>query len=167
MLRFLYPVVVMVLFVLAACHDHATTTPGEEVTTGPEEGVPIEETTQPPATYMLYVVLESEDFGTGRVGSDPEGIACPVDCSKDFASGAAVVLNARPYPDVVLKEWTGCTELVAGEVFFPDCKVVMDSDKTVTAVFKRTTSPTPPRTLPELDLRPRIPLGPRIDIPRE
>jgi len=64
--------------------------------------------------------------GTGKVNSQPEGLACPGTCTKGFAYGSEVTLKVT---SGTLASWEGaCTG--TGE-----CKVVLDDEKKVTATF--------------------------------
>jgi len=83
---------------------------------------------QPQDTYALYVVKSGS--GSGTVMSNPEGIACGSDCSERYAAGTTVILTAQPDEGHTFAGWSG------------DCSgsdltvsVLMDADKTCTAVF--------------------------------
>lgn len=68
--------------------------------------------------------------GTGTVTSDPAGINCGTDCSEAYTPGTTVVLTATPTSGSVFIGWSGACKHTN-----PDCQVVMNSDKSVTAHF--------------------------------
>jgi hypothetical protein len=87
-----------------------------------------EDTAPPPLTYTLTVVVEDGGTVTG------EGINCGNgndDCSQEYEEGTEVTLTADADEDWTFAEWDG--DCSGSE---PTCEVVMDSDKTVTAVFQ-------------------------------
>lgn len=73
-------------------------------------------------------------YGTGTVVSDVMGddgnpIHCGTDCSDRFNAGSLVTLTALPDPDSFFTGWSGdCMAL-------QPCRMVMESDKSVTAYF--------------------------------
>jgi photosystem II stability/assembly factor-like uncharacterized protein len=68
--------------------------------------------------------------GDGTVTSVPHGIDCGTDCAEPFASGTIVMLTARPAFGSVFLRWEGCNA-----AHRRTCKVTMDSDRSVAAVF--------------------------------
>jgi hypothetical protein len=69
--------------------------------------------------------------GEGQVRSDPTGIACPDDCSENYAAGSQVVLTAIASQGWRFVKWRG---LCAGST---DCRITVTTDGAVTAKFKR------------------------------
>jgi len=82
------------------------------------------------AGYTLRVVRYDE----GLVTSDPSGIDCGLDCSGEFTPGSTVTLTALPAANTRFDGWGGACQGVLGTT----CDVVMDSGKSVNAVFVRT-----------------------------
>ena len=84
------------------------------------------------STYTLTVSKNTSRFG--KITSTPAGVICPSSCAlgvASFSKGQRVSLNATPIPGKKFVRWTGaCT----GNK--PNCAVVMDGNKVVSAVFK-------------------------------
>jgi hypothetical protein len=76
----------------------------------------------------LSVVLAGN--GTGTVNSAPAGISCGGSCGATYEAGTTVVLTAQPAPGSTFAGWSGaeCSGTAT-------CTVVMDADRTVTALF--------------------------------
>lgn len=84
------------------------------------------------ATFQPVVVtrtLTVSVIGPGAVSSSPPGIACPGDCTHDFAEGTPVTLTATPGPEAHLVSWSGDCSGSAG------CQVTMSIDRAVGATF--------------------------------
>jgi PKD repeat protein/sugar lactone lactonase YvrE len=73
--------------------------------------------------------------GKGFISSLPSGINCPGDCSEEYVSGTAIVLNA--VPDNSNWTFTGWSGACSGT---GSCSVAMDQDHTVSATFECTIS---------------------------
>ncbi len=73
----------------------------------------------------------------GRVTSEPTGIDCPSACTRLFPLGIKVTLKATEQAPFALESWRGCSRERGAE-----CVVVMDQDRQVRAVFRRTEEPT-------------------------
>jgi Ser-Thr-rich glycosyl-phosphatidyl-inositol-anchored membrane family len=69
-------------------------------------------------------------FGAGKVISKPSGIDCGANCSRLFAPGTAVTLQAVPEGDSGFGGWAGCN-WTSGKT----CQVIMGKDKAVTGTF--------------------------------
>lgn len=77
----------------------------------------------------LTVTIEGE----GSVISDPAGIACSVDggdCAYEFPPSTFVTLTPTAYPGYTFEGFVGCNDQDPTA-----CYVIMDSDRTVTAIF--------------------------------
>ena len=67
--------------------------------------------------------------GDGQVSSFPAGIACPGDCSEDYAEGTVVTMGATPDAGFSFDGWSGdCSGTGL-------CQVTMDQARSVTASF--------------------------------
>ena len=85
--------------------------------------------------YFPLFVSRTGD-GTGSITSSPDGIACGVACSADFASGTSVTLTAQAAAGSTFSGWSGaCTGTV------PTCTVTMDDARTVSAGFSLASYP--------------------------
>ena len=113
-----FPLLLPLLATLAACHDHSGGGTGQQ----PPPSTP------PPTLYSLEVSLEGS--GTGSVSSAPTGVNCGIDCTENYASGAAVTLTATADSDSTFARWSGagCTGTGA-------CVVTMSASTSVTATF--------------------------------
>jgi hypothetical protein len=69
--------------------------------------------------------------GSGRVTGG--GVSCPGVCSKTYATGAEVSLDAKPATGYSFSGWSGDCSAKSS------CSVTMSSDRSVTATFMRTT----------------------------
>lgn len=82
----------------------------------------------------LSVKIE-DDESLGMVTSEPYRLACPGICSEIFNDGVTVTLTALPNRGAVFTRWEGaCTGTGS-------CVVLMNSDKQVTAVFRKEGEP--------------------------
>ena len=83
------------------------------------------------ATFGLLHTLDVSlaGPGSGAVTSVPAGIACPGDCTEEFADGTPVALSATPAPGSFLVAWSGACTGAAG------CEITMSADRVVTATF--------------------------------
>lgn len=89
-------------------------------------------TQQAPTGYSLTVV--NAGTGSGTEVSSPSGISCPGTCSTSFASGTTINLTATPLGSStwnIVGGWTGCDQNPSTYV----CKVVLNSNRSVTATF--------------------------------
>jgi hypothetical protein len=86
-------------------------------------------TVEPTSWFMLTIVKAGPGPGTVAVG--PSELQCGNPCVAAFPPGASVELTAEPAAGARFAGWSGaCTD--AGS-----CRIVMDSDKVVTAAFAR------------------------------
>ena len=87
----------------------------------------------PPGAYALTVDVSGKGCS---VVSDPPGIDCFVRgtrrCVSVFPAGTAVKLTASGEPSIVLESWSGACSPAFNR---PECRVVMDSDKSAAANF--------------------------------
>lgn len=86
----------------------------------------------PPA--LLTLSVSATDLITGDMGKivvTPDGSECLSDCSISYENGTSVVITAIPSEEYRIDSWGGECASAVGET----CIVIMDSDKTVTAVF--------------------------------
>ena len=83
------------------------------------------------ATFGLLRTLDVTlaGSGSGSVTSVPAGIACPGDCTEDYASGTPVALTATSAPGSYFVGWSGACSGSAG------CDLTMSVDRAVTATF--------------------------------
>jgi hypothetical protein len=81
------------------------------------------------ATFVPASTLRLTVNGDGSVSSTPPGIACPTDCSEDYASGTRVILTATPAPGWTFASWSGCVGATT------TCAVTMSQNRTVTVTF--------------------------------
>ena len=81
--------------------------------------------------YLLTVSLAGD--GNGSVSSDPDGIACPGDCSQTYDYGTLVTLTASPEAGSTFSGWSGaCTNTTSV------CTLTMTAPMEVTATFDLT-----------------------------
>jgi hypothetical protein len=76
------------------------------------------------------LTVEKSGAGTGSVTSSPAGITCGGDCKETYLLGTGVTLTASPGPTSSFKGWS--VKACSGT---GTCKVTLDRDMTVTAVF--------------------------------
>jgi hypothetical protein len=83
------------------------------------------------ATFGLLRTLDVSlaGPGSGGVASLPAGIACPSDCSEDYADGTPVALAATPGPGSYFAGWSGACTGSGG------CDLVLSANRAVTATF--------------------------------
>jgi hypothetical protein len=84
------------------------------------------------ATPGKILTVNKVGKGTGTVSSRPKGISCGPICSHGFASGATVVLTAKPSVGTRFVGWSRGTCFGRS-----DCTVTMNAARTATANFKR------------------------------
>jgi len=83
-------------------------------------------------TQIVYP-LTIQISGSGSVTSSPGGIACPGDCSEDYAEGTLVTISQAADPGFTFDGWAGdCTGTGA-------CQVTMDQARSVQATFEPAT----------------------------
>jgi hypothetical protein len=80
--------------------------------------------------------------GTGTLTSYPVGIDCDPSCgnaSGTYHLGSGVWINAAAVEGSEFKGWgsSPCNQVFSHEVYGEWCQVVMDADKSVTAIFER------------------------------
>jgi pimeloyl-ACP methyl ester carboxylesterase len=75
--------------------------------------------------------LTLEGAGQGRVTSDPPGIDCPPDCTKNYASGTLVSLFAAPSAGFRFAGWDGACKAFTG----PLCTLKLTRKRGATARF--------------------------------
>jgi type IV/VI secretion system ImpK/VasF family protein len=88
----------------------------------------------PRPVQQFQMTVRKSGSGGGTVTSADAGIQCGVDCARPYAQGTEVVLKALPDPGSVFSQWDGD----------PDCadgRVVLNTDKTCTAIFNRERRP--------------------------
>ncbi len=81
--------------------------------------------------------VEKEGSGSGTVTSSPAGIKCGSECEAEYEEGETVTLTAEPSLGSEFVEWEGCDE----EPSATKCKVTMDEDRVVVAVFEPESGP--------------------------
>jgi hypothetical protein len=80
--------------------------------------------------HRLQVALTGATSGSTVVSVDEHGIACPPTCGDDWDGGSRVALAVEPGVNDRFVRWRGdCTGRD------PDCSLVMDAPRSVTAVF--------------------------------
>ncbi len=80
------------------------------------------------------LAVQTSGDGNGLVTSTPAGIDCGSDCSDSFYEDSLVTLLATPNPGSVFAGWSPaglCNDSSSS------CDVLMDLDRTITAVFNR------------------------------
>ncbi|WP_295443585.1 C1 family peptidase [uncultured Thiodictyon sp.] len=82
------------------------------------------------SSYTLTVVRLGA--GTGQIASDPAGIDCGTACNMNLSSGTSVTLRATTGVGSTFGSWGGACSGLGG------CTVVMNTDKSVTAIFSDT-----------------------------
>jgi Divergent InlB B-repeat domain len=82
--------------------------------------------------------LNVTTHGAGKVFSNPQGIDCGRTCSATYPDGAAVALSAVPDSGWKLSGWSGACS-GAG-----DCRVTMNAEQNVEAMFEAVPPPPPP-----------------------
>jgi DNA-binding beta-propeller fold protein YncE len=91
--------------------------------------------------HRLAVKLQGA--GEGRVVSEPAGISCGTACAAEYDVGQEVILTAIPASGSAFTAWTGCDHSTGGR-----CKVVLGSDRTVSAEFEPAAAAAPPSAAP-------------------
>lgn len=84
----------------------------------------------PPPPRTLSVIAGGTDGATGSVTSSPGGIDCGTTCTRLYADGTAVTLEAHPAAGSSFLGWGGCDSSDGLR-----CTVALGSDKTVAAAF--------------------------------
>ena len=100
---------------------------------GPDPGPDPDPDPDPGQVFTLTVMLGGS--GGGTVTSSPAGIDCGVDCTEDYAEGTAVTLTPTSDAGSVFAGWTGDADCNDGSV-------AMDTDRSCTATFDTSTTPT-------------------------
>ncbi|MEZ5485678.1 MAG: hypothetical protein R3F01_11040 [Lysobacteraceae bacterium] len=86
------------------------------------------------ATFVETFAMSVSVIGNGSVTSSPAGIACPGDCSEDYADGVEVTLTPTPDPGFDFDHWSGgCSGSGA-------CVVQIDQTRNITAHFVANTT---------------------------
>jgi hypothetical protein len=89
-----------------------------------------------PVTVMRTLAVTKAGTGNGTVVTSPSGINCGSACSATFTGGATLALTATAASGSTFSGWSGaCTGTGS-------CAIVLDADKSVTATFAVSTSPT-------------------------
>jgi hypothetical protein len=91
---------------------------------------PVTRRAAPPAVPQVTLTVGLKGTAAGTVTSSTGEIRCGDACRDNFASGEKVVLVPQSLPNSSFAGWRGC-DAVAGN----HCTVVMDRDKSVTAIF--------------------------------
>ena len=76
--------------------------------------------------------IAKEGTGSGSIISAVPGINCGPSCSQIYSTGRTVTLSAKADEDSRFTGWSGCSR-TSGNY----CKVTMNTDKTITAVFEK------------------------------
>ncbi|MDY0045463.1 MAG: CFI-box-CTERM domain-containing protein, partial [Syntrophales bacterium] len=76
-----------------------------------------------------YYTLTTNNSGNGTITSSPYGINCGSACTREYASGTSVVLNAVADSGYVFRGWSGAC------LGTDPCSVTMNTAKTVSATF--------------------------------
>jgi hypothetical protein len=85
--------------------------------------------TSPPAAFSLSVQKSGD--GSGGVSSSPGGINCGATCTAEYSEGSVVTLTVTSDVDSTFTGWSGAC------IGTTVCRITMDSDKTVTAEYKK------------------------------
>ncbi len=85
-----------------------------------------------PTGPKVTLIVGLKGTAVGSVTSANGNINCGARCHDDFAAGQKVVLTPQVPSNASFGGWRGC-DSVAGT----NCTVVMDRDKSVTAIFVR------------------------------
>lgn len=128
----------------------------------PDPGMPLPpDPGTPPPPQDATAPLDVSISGTGKVASVPTGIACPTDCSEQFAAGTMVTLVAQGVNGSTFVRWGGACDGTATR-----CIVSMVAAKSVTAAFSGGLPPRPPRPpVPPLEPQPTLPVSTyRLDV---
>ncbi len=83
-----------------------------------------------PASSTRRVTVQTTGTGSGRILSDPHGIACAPTCVAEFARGTTVTLIARPDPSSAFAGWQGACSGTAV------CALMVRTALSVTARFE-------------------------------
>ena len=86
----------------------------------------------PDGPTALLTVATSGD-GEGVVTTSSPGIDCGIDCTQVYLLGETLTLTARSFVGSRFEGWVGggCENVAV-----PECRVLMTTDKTITALFK-------------------------------
>jgi hypothetical protein len=91
---------------------------------------PVTRHTAAPEGPRVTLTVGLKGTAAGTVTSSTGEVRCGDACRENFASGEKVVLVPQSPPNSSFAGWRGC-DAVAGN----NCTVVMDRDKSVTAIF--------------------------------
>ena len=89
-----------------------------------------------PTPVLRTVTVAKSGTGTGTVGSSPSGITCGSTCSATYTSGTSIALSATPTTGSTFTGWSGACTGTGG------CALVLDADKSATAIFALSTPTT-------------------------
>jgi len=102
----------------------STPTPPPPTTSGTTTGT----TQAPPPPPPVTLTVSKVGTGSGTVTSTPAGIACGTTCTKNYANGLSLTLNAAPSAGSTFTGWAG-----GGCSGTGTCSVSLTSSTTVTA----------------------------------
>lgn len=107
----------------------ASNSAGQSILSEPDSGFIMDELD----TFMLSVQKSGD--GSGRVSSSSGGIDCGPTCTAEYSEGTVVTLTVTSGIGSTFTGWSGACSGTA------DCIVTMDSDKVVTAGYKKDDDP--------------------------
>lgn len=87
-------------------------------------------TRRAPAAPRVTLIVGLKGTATGTVISSSGAIKCGDACKDEFARGQKIVLSPQALPNSSFAGWRGCDSVVGN-----NCTVMMDRDKSVTAIF--------------------------------
>ncbi len=88
-----------------------------------------------PVASGPVLTVTKAGVGTGSVTSSDSGINCGTDCTQSYAANASVSLTASPAVGSLFGGWTGACSATT-----PSTSVMMDTNKTCTAMFNPATA---------------------------
>lgn len=106
-----------------------TFTPSSRSITVNNANVTVPDFTATQTTQTFALTVMKAGTGSGTVTSSPEGINCGITCTASFNQGTSVNLIATPLSGYTFGGWNGACNGTG------TCTVVMDANKSVTAMF--------------------------------
>lgn len=99
---------------------------------GNESGFSNEVSKNIPSIPLYRLTVFKNGDGSGIVSSSPSGISCGADCDEYLPAGTVVTLSYSTSLDSLFSGWSGdCAGTLSS------CTIVMDSDKTIGAMFSK------------------------------